>query len=176
MELGVDFDVINSAARLGDGQAVGAKAFDMEFDRLLDFPLAFLDGVADGNAARQVRNICRVVALPFLDHHGVTHARLHHLSPACLRILFSVAGCKSLLGFPGTVTRPGLLGCLNWRWLPRITTCTHLSSRRISRISATFTPSSPGGKRARVAGVDADRHRNFQSQGGGRDYGGSRNE
>src|SRR5207248_5723977 len=127
MELGVDFDVINPAARLGDGQAVGAKAFDMEFDRLLDFPLGLLDGIADGYAARQVRSICRVVALPFLDHHRVTHAWLHHLTPACLRILFSVAGCKSLLGFPGTASR-----------------------RAISRISATFTPSSPSGKRTRV--------------------------
>src|SRR5438094_10625894 len=156
LRLGSHVHVINTAARLGNRQPVGAQAFKMECDRLLDFPMGLLDGVADGNAARQIRNICRVVALPFLDHYRVTHGRLHHLSPACLRILVSVAGCKSLLGLPGTVTRPGLLGCLNWRWLPRIATCSHPSRRRISRISETFTPSSPNAKRARVAGVDAD--------------------
>jgi hypothetical protein len=28
-------------------------------------------------------------------------------------MLFNVPGAKSSFGFPGTVTRPGLLGCLN---------------------------------------------------------------
>jgi hypothetical protein len=31
-----------------------------------------------------------------------------------------VPGAKSSLGLPATVTRPGSLGCLNWRWLPRV--------------------------------------------------------
>ena len=34
---------------------------------------------------------------------------------ACLNMLFKVPGAKSSLGFPGTVTRPGLLACLNCR-------------------------------------------------------------
>ena len=37
-------------------------------------------------------------------------------------LLFRVPGAKSSLGFPGTVTRPGLLVCLNCRWLPRVDT------------------------------------------------------
>ena len=37
-------------------------------------------------------------------------------------------GAKSSLGFPGTVTRPGFAGCLNWRWLPRVATRNQPSS------------------------------------------------
>jgi hypothetical protein len=36
-------------------------------------------------------------------------------SPACLSTLFRVPGARSSLGFPGTVTLPGLVGCLNFR-------------------------------------------------------------
>jgi hypothetical protein len=39
-----------------------------------------------------------------------------------LNMLFKVPGAKSSLGFPGTVTRPGLLACLNCRWLPLVAT------------------------------------------------------
>lgn len=37
-------------------------------------------------------------------------------------------GCSPVsyvLGLPGTATRPGLPGCLNCRWLPRVATNTH---------------------------------------------------
>ncbi len=43
-------------------------------------------------------------------------------------MLFHVPGGKSSPGFPGTVTRPGLSGCLNWRWLPLVRTSRHPSS------------------------------------------------
>jgi hypothetical protein len=35
-----------------------------------------------------------------------------------LRMLLRVPGATVSLGLPDTVTRPGLVGCLNWRWLP----------------------------------------------------------
>src|SRR6266542_3618499 len=37
-------------------------------------------------------------------------------------MLLRVPGARSSLGFPGTVTRPGLEPCLNWRWLPFVAT------------------------------------------------------
>ena len=39
-----------------------------------------------------------------------------------LKTLFSVPGGKSSLGLPETVTRPGLIVCLNCRWLPLVAT------------------------------------------------------
>ena len=40
---------------------------------------------------------------------------------------------------PLTVTRPGLVGCLNWRWLPLVTMRSHPSLSSISTTSRTFT-------------------------------------
>src|ERR1700682_1726050 len=62
----------------------------------------------------------------------------YFFKPDCLRILFNVPGAKSSLGFPGTVTRPGLLGCLNWRWLPRVTAKYQPSSASMRNMSDTF--------------------------------------
>ena len=53
-------------------------------------------------------------------------------------MLFLVPGATSSLGFPGTVTRPGLVGCLNWRWLPLVATKYHPSSLSIAKISEIF--------------------------------------
>jgi hypothetical protein len=55
-----------------------------------------------------------------------------------LRILFNVPGAKSSLGLPATVTRPGLLGCLNWRWLPRVDAGYQPSSLSFRNMSDTF--------------------------------------
>src|SRR5579883_3185240 len=63
----------------------------------------------------------------------------YFLRPDCLRILFNVPGAKSSLGLPGTVTRPGLVRCLNWRWLPRLATKYHPSSASNRNMSDTFT-------------------------------------
>ena len=62
----------------------------------------------------------------------------HYFRPDCFRILFSVPGAKSSLGFPGTVTRPGFDACLNWRWLPRVAARFQPSSASIRSISLTF--------------------------------------
>jgi hypothetical protein len=49
-----------------------------------------------------------------------------------------VPGAKSSLGLPATVTRPGLLGCLNWRWLPRVDARYQPSSPNMRNMSDTF--------------------------------------
>src|SRR5436190_8682748 len=41
--------------------------------------------------------------------------------------------------WPLTVTRPSLVGCLNWRWLPLVTTSVQPSSCSIRITSRTFT-------------------------------------
>jgi hypothetical protein len=56
--------------------------------------------------------------------------------PACLRMLRSVPIGKSLLGLPGTVTRPRFVGCLYWRWLPLTTTRRQSSLSRIGSCHA----------------------------------------
>lgn len=56
--------------------------------------------------------------------------------PACRSIDLSVPTGRSRFGC-GTVTRPGLMGCLNWAWLPRRATSTQpsaSSSRMTSRL------------------------------------------
>ena len=139
VRLGGNFYVLHGAARLGDRQPVGAHALEVELDGLLNLAFDFLDRRACGHAARQVRDVGAVVSFAFLDNHRVAFGHSYLLSPDCLRILFNKPGGKSSLGLPGTVTRPGLLACLNCRWLPRVVTRYHPSRRRISRISETFT-------------------------------------
>jgi hypothetical protein len=51
-------------------------------------------------------------------------------------MLRSSPGGKSRLGLPAMVTRPGLVGCLYWRWLPRMATSTHPSVSMILMIHA----------------------------------------
>src|SRR5216684_6028171 len=61
------------------------------------------------------------------------------LEPRLLQDAVKCTGARSSLGFPATVTRPGLFGCLNWRWLPRVATRYHPSWFNIRRTSLTFT-------------------------------------
>src|SRR5262245_23260415 len=58
-------------------------------------------------------------------------------------MLAFVLGGKSFDSLPETVTRPGLVGCLNCRWLPRIATTAQSSFFRSRIISRTFTCSPP---------------------------------
>ena len=53
-------------------------------------------------------------------------------------MLFRVPGASSSLGLPGTVTRPGLLACLYWRWLPRVATRRQPPAWSNLRTSLTF--------------------------------------
>ena len=63
----------------------------------------------------------------------------YFFKPDCLRILFNVPGAKSSPGLPATVTRPGLVGCLNCRWLPLVVTKYQPSWPSIRNMSDTFT-------------------------------------
>ena len=54
-------------------------------------------------------------------------------------MLLSVPGAKSCDGLPAMVTRPGFLGCLYCRWLPRVATCSQPSASINSMASRTFT-------------------------------------
>src|SRR3990172_408082 len=139
MNLRRDLDVLHAAAGLGDPQAVGAHAFKVELDGLSNELLRFRHGLRCGHAAWKVRHVGSVVAFALFDHDRIAHRRSYRLSPDCLRILLNSPGGKSSLGFPATVTRPGLVGCLNSRWLPRVVTRYHPSRRRIVNISETFT-------------------------------------
>ena len=56
MTLGRDFHVLHAAAGLGDRLPVGAHSFEVKLDRFLDLALDFLDGVANGDAARKIRD------------------------------------------------------------------------------------------------------------------------
>lgn len=51
--------------------------------------------------------------------HG-THFCPRFLRPACSRMPFRVPGARSSSPDPAMVTRPGLRGCLNCWWLPRV--------------------------------------------------------
>lgn len=73
MRLGRDFHVCRAAGGLGNGQAVGAQPLDVELDRLLDLALGLLNGVADSDAARKVRNVRRVIAFALFDDDRVAH-------------------------------------------------------------------------------------------------------
>ena len=75
--------------------------------------LNLLNSEACSDASREVGYVCRVVALGFFDDYCVLHLEPRYLRPACFRILLCVPGARSSLGLPGTVTRPGLDGCLN---------------------------------------------------------------
>jgi len=52
-------------------------------------------------------------------------------------MLLSVRGAGSSPGFPGTVTRPRLNGCPDWRWLPRVRRSRHPSRSRMTMTSRT---------------------------------------
>src|SRR5207253_3836538 len=83
----------------------------------------------------QIGHVSTVVAVALFDHDRITHRLTYRLSPDCLRILFKRPGGKSSLGLPGTVTRPRFVGCLNWRWLPRVATKNQPSRLSIVNIS-----------------------------------------
>jgi len=112
-------DVIADATGFGYGQTVFAQPVDVKPDSRANLSFDFFNGRAGGHAAWKVWNVCRIVVRRLLDDDCVLHDS-HSLSCACLRMLFSVPGARSSLGFPATVTRPFFVGCLNCRWLPLV--------------------------------------------------------
>src|SRR5262245_45608184 len=133
------FDIGQSCLGLGCRHAILPKALKMKPHGLADFPLCFLPGFAGRDAARQVWHISRLVGFRLFDYDRVTHHDFVSFSPACFNMLLTVPGAKSSDGLPTMVTRPGLVGCLYCRWLPRVATRAQPSASINLMASRTFT-------------------------------------
>jgi hypothetical protein len=122
--------------------AVGVHSPKVEFDCALDSSECDIDCLACGHAPREVRNRCSPIAARVLvDPYKVSN-RFHALAPfMCAwrftdaRVPFGMSSPKP----PLTVTRPGLDGCLNCRWLPTVVTKAHPSRSSMRITSRTFT-------------------------------------
>ena len=106
-----------AAPRLGNWEAVLLKAPKMYFDGPSDSAKCRIDGLAGGDAPRKIRHRGAPIAAAItIDLYQILQP-LHFspLSPACLfteaKVPFGMSSPKA----PLTVTRPGLVGCLNWR-------------------------------------------------------------
>ena len=78
------------------GEPVLSHSLEMKLYGVTNVLLGLFKRLAGRDASRQIGDVCRKVPLASLDDHWI-----FHFQPACSR--------------PGTVTRPGLDGCLNWR-------------------------------------------------------------
>jgi len=96
--------------------AVGPEAFDVEVDSLANELFGCLVGWASYAETRKVWDVGAPAGGGLLKDDGVL---FHGFIPACLKILLRVPSSISSEGCPAMVTLPGLVGCLNWRWLPR---------------------------------------------------------
>src|SRR5579872_3235230 len=96
-------------------RAVLAHAGEVKLNSFFHQPFSFLARCAGCDAARQVWDMGAVSRLRLFVYDRVV---LHYLRSACLRIVRSPPGAMSSPGCPGIVTRPGLVGCLYWQWLP----------------------------------------------------------
>ena len=96
------------------------------------------------------RHVSCVVVGRLFNDYGVLHGSACSFSPDCFNMLFQVPGGRSSPGLPGMVTRPGLTGCLYWRWLPLVRTNRHPSFSISSIASLTLgmvrlsPPQTPG--------------------------------
>jgi len=104
------------------------------FQSRLQQPLPQLQRSLEGRARRPSN-----FPLPFQSLRRIAWLAAPYFRPACFKMLFCVPRARSSLGFPGTVTRPGLDPCLYWRWLPFVATSAHPSWCSNFSISMTFT-------------------------------------
>src|SRR5579864_3015774 len=96
--------------RLRNRLAMLRHAFKMKSNRLLHLPLNLFASYACRNTPVEIRRV-RGGARSSLLHDNQIF--FHRFSPACFKMLFGVPGPRSSFGFPGTVTRPVLIDCLN---------------------------------------------------------------
>ncbi len=121
--LGGNLNVVHVTRRRRNRSAVLTHPFKVKLNGLANRELSFFHSRACGHAAGQIRYVSGVVCAGVFNNDRVSHGQLpYFFRPDCFRILLSVPGAKSSLGLPGTVTRPAFVGCLNWRWLPRVAT------------------------------------------------------
>src|SRR5215813_115673 len=124
---------------MGDWLAVFAEPCKVQLDGLPHLGQDCVLGVCQGDTSRQIRAPCAVSAVAGSFYHDrVAGHGVLRSSPACLRMLRSVPGVNSALGLPAIVTRPGLSGCLNCRWLPAVVTRYQPSASISLIISRTF--------------------------------------
>src|SRR5271168_2406221 len=106
----------DSGGGFGDGIAVGPEAFDVKVDSFANELFGCFVGWASYAETRKVWDVGAPAGGGLLEDDGVL---FHGFIPACLKILLRVPSSISSEGCPAIVTLPGLIGCLNWRWLPR---------------------------------------------------------
>lgn len=107
-------DVFGDGARLGNRVSVFPHAGQVHLNGFAHQLGSFFHGGASGDASWKVRNVRAVATSGLFEQNGVSH----HFNPACFRMLFRVFGSRSIEGWPAIVTRPFLVGCLYWQWLP----------------------------------------------------------
>src|SRR5437016_4821373 len=110
-------DELPFGGRLRYRNPVLLEAIDMEGNRLTDEADHFVPCFADSHATGKIGHVGPPARISTLDHYHVSRhsPASRFLRPACLRIELRVPGGTTRLGFPATVTVPGLLGFLNWR-------------------------------------------------------------
>jgi len=97
--------------RDGNRFAACLQIFKMQLNGFCNEFECFSLGFRSGNASWEVRHIGADTCSALLKDDGVSHVEIpHSVRPACLRAFFSVPGGMSTLGFPATVTVPGLVG------------------------------------------------------------------
>ena len=130
--------------------------------------------LAGGHAVGEVGHVGRPVPLSALVKDRVV-SHLSSSSPACRRRLARVFGRMSSPRCPATVTVPGLSGCFNWQWSPRVRTTPQPSSLSCLRTSHTFMPpfqtvgereASPRLSRERETGMEKGTGRGIQDEKG----------
>lgn len=106
-------------------QPVFSHATQMELNRHLHTPERGVDRLTRGYTAGKVWNRRPPVAVGVLVNAHQILDFLHdspRFNPACRLTDANVPLGMSSPRLPLTVTRPGFTGCLNCRWLPRVTT------------------------------------------------------
>ena len=89
---------------------MGVQALNVEGDGLADQALDLFKAAAGNSKARQLGSIGTEAAPTLLDDDRVPDHFIGPFNRACRRMLISVPGGTSVLGFPATVTVPGLMG------------------------------------------------------------------
>src|SRR6188472_1168487 len=127
-----DLDGHAPTGRRRNGLPSFTQAFDVKPNRLSHLISTLLGRGTRSDNTREIGTVGRIVSrLTALDHDQIAaHAcrpfenspvpPVSFLSPACLKMLASVLGCSSSLGFPATVTTPGFVGCRYCRCDPRV--------------------------------------------------------
>jgi hypothetical protein len=104
--------------RHGVGQAIPIleEPLNVKGEGFLGHDAGLVQRAACGEAPRKIREGDGKITVRVLvdECDVITHGgySIGLFNPACLRMLFSVPFLRSFLGW-GTVTRPGLVGCLN---------------------------------------------------------------